>query len=373
VPFIWYGTMLQFGGLAIMPFALLILAGDAENGPQWIGHVATALAFFLTAAGLQTTQTAGLALATDLASPASRPRVVSLMYVMLLVGMVGSGLVFSWLLRDFTGTQLVQVIQGAAVATVILNGIALWKQEARDPSRTRGEKAPPFREIWARFTANRRARRYLWALGLGTAAFNMQDIVLEPYGGEILGLPVSATTLLTAQLALGSLAALGVAARFLIRGTDPVRLAAVGATIGLFAFSAVIMASPIHSAVLFQVGATAIGFGGALFAVSMLIIAMDFDRLAGAGLALGAWGAVQATAAGLAIAAGGTLRDIVHHWAMAGSFGPALVDPAVGYSAVYHIELFLLFLTLIALGPLARRHRREEAPPVAFGLSELPG
>jgi MFS transporter, BCD family, chlorophyll transporter len=32
------------------------------------------------------------------------------------------------------------------------------------------------------------------ALGLGTAAFNMQDIVLEPYGGEILGLSVGATT-----------------------------------------------------------------------------------------------------------------------------------------------------------------------------------
>ena len=34
-------------------------------------------------------------------------------------------------------------------------------------------------------------------------------------------------------------------------------------------------------------------------------------RLAGAGLALGAWGAAQATAAGLAILIGGTLRDLV--------------------------------------------------------------
>src|ERR1700685_4386716 len=32
VPFIWLGTMLQFGGLAIMPFALLILSGDT-TGP----------------------------------------------------------------------------------------------------------------------------------------------------------------------------------------------------------------------------------------------------------------------------------------------------------------------------------------------------
>ena len=46
------------------------------------------VAFLMVGAGMQTAQTAGLALATDLASEASRPRVVALMYVMLLLGMM---------------------------------------------------------------------------------------------------------------------------------------------------------------------------------------------------------------------------------------------------------------------------------------------
>ena len=34
VPYIWLGTMLQFGGFAIMPFALLVLSGDdPESAP----------------------------------------------------------------------------------------------------------------------------------------------------------------------------------------------------------------------------------------------------------------------------------------------------------------------------------------------------
>src|SRR5271166_2091705 len=66
VPYIWMGTLLQFGGLAIMPFALLILSGDT-TGPLWAGDVGAALAFLLVGAGLHTTQTVGLALATDLA------------------------------------------------------------------------------------------------------------------------------------------------------------------------------------------------------------------------------------------------------------------------------------------------------------------
>ncbi len=32
VPYLWFGTLLQFGGFAIMPFALLVLSGDT-HGP----------------------------------------------------------------------------------------------------------------------------------------------------------------------------------------------------------------------------------------------------------------------------------------------------------------------------------------------------
>jgi MFS transporter, BCD family, chlorophyll transporter len=71
-------------------------------------------------------------------------------------------------------------------------------------------------------------------------------------------------------------------------------------------------------------------------------------------LALGAWGAVQATSAGVAIALGGAVRDAVTGLALQGSLGPALVGAATGYGAVYQIEIVLLFATLVAIGPLVR-------------------
>jgi BCD family chlorophyll transporter-like MFS transporter len=37
---------------------------------------------------------------------------------------------------------------------------------------------------------------------------------------------------------------------------------------------------------------------------------------------------------------------------MNGRLGEALANPATGYSVVYHIEIALLFATLIAVGPL---------------------
>ena len=373
VPYLWMGTLLQFGGLAIMPFALIVLSGDS-NGPAIVGQVGAALAFLMVGAGLHTTQTAGLALATDLAPEESRPRVVALMYVMLLVGMVASGVAFGSLLAEFSQLRLIQVIQGSAMVTMALNIIALWKQETRNPSLTNSERPrQSFRSSWQSFNSNGKVTRFLVAVALGTAAFNMQDIVLEPYGGEILHLPVGATTALTAMLAGGSLAAFILASRMLVHGSDPYRVAASGTLVGLCAFAAVVFAAPAESPLMFRIGTCLIGFGGGLFSVGTLAGAMARERNGENGLALGAWGAAQATAAGLAIACGGAIRDVVGGLATSGLLGPALDGPVTGYGAVYLIEMLFLFATLIAIGPLVRTTSKPMPPQGArFGLAEFP-
>ena len=375
VPYIWMGTMLQFGGLAIMPFALLVLSGTGE-GPVVYGQIGAALAFLLVGIGLHTAQTAGLALATDLAPDAARPRVVALLYVMLLVGMMISAIAFGLLLADFAYIKLIQVIQGAALATMVLNMAALWKQEPRNPKLTAHDRPRvKFAESWREFKEQPKSLRLLVAVGLGTAAFSMQDILLEPYGGQILDLSVSATTVLTAMLAAGMLAGFALAGYSLTRGGDTYRLAAYGTLTGVAAFSAVIFAAPLDSALLFRIGTTLIGLGGGLFAVGMLTAAMSFARDGQSGIALGAWGAVQAAATGGAIAIGGFVRDAVAELASAGLLGPAMDSPSVGYSFVYHLEILLLFATLVALGPLVRRRTEEfaEQQGTKFGLAEIPG
>jgi len=55
VPYIWFGSMILFGGLAIMPFALIILSGDT-HGPIFVGHIAAALAFLCVGAGAYVAQ-----------------------------------------------------------------------------------------------------------------------------------------------------------------------------------------------------------------------------------------------------------------------------------------------------------------------------
>lgn len=378
VPFIWFGTLAMFGGLAIMPFALIVLSGEQAWGGRWIALAGSALAFFLVGAGAHTVQTSGLALATDLASEEKRPRVVALMYVMMLIGALASAFVLGGLLRDFNSIKLIQVIQGAALFTLVVNTISLWKQEARRRGvvpYAKGERRPMFREAWRTFVAGGNAIRLLVATGLGFFAFNMQDVLLEPYGGEILHWSVGQTTSLTGIAAAGAIIAFLMAARMLERGSDAIRIAALGCAIGVVSFAAVIFASPLQSSVMFASGTFLMGMGEGLFAVGTLTAAMGLRDATQHGIALGAWGAVYATAEGTSMFGAGIIRDAMVRGIADGRITGALADPSVPYSVVYHLETLLLFATLVALGPLVRLVRvgaiaRENSKE--FGLAELP-
>jgi len=345
VPYIWMGTLMQFGGFSIMPFALLVLAGAGQSAeaPAWIGQLGAAVAFLLVGAGLHTTQTVGLALATDLAPIESQPKVVGLMYVMLLVGMIFSAIAFGDLLTDYSPGRLVQVIQGAALATMVLNVVALWKQEPRSRLRKPGQATEAsFSEAWQAFSQGPQAMRRLLVVALGTMAFTMEDVLLEPYGGEILQLSVSATTKLTATLSVGSLLGFSWASYVLSRGMDPFKMAHLGVLVGLPAFMAVILSAPLESAWVFGLGTFLIGLGAGLFSHGTLTATMNHAPPEQTGLALGAWGAVQATAAGVAMSMGGVLRDLLTQgW-----------GALTGYSGVYLLEIGLLVVAWVVMLPL---------------------
>ncbi len=357
VPYLWFGTLLQFGGLSIMPFALILLGGDT-SAPPVVGQGAAALAFLLMGAGMHTVQTAGLALATDLAPPRAHPRIVALLCVAMMGGMVVSALIFGALLAPFSEVRLIQVVQGAAFATMALNLVALWKQEPRRPRREAPD--PGFAQAFKLFAAHGRPARRLIAVALGTMAFSMQDVLLEPFGGQVLHLSVGATTTLTAILASGGMVGFIAAARHLGAGADPYRFAGVGVAIGLLAFTLVLAAGPLGTTVPFVAGVGLIGLGSGIFAHSTLTAAMGLAQAGQTGFVLGIWGAVQASAAGTAVAAGGLVRDAVSTLAASGAFGAAPMPPSLGYGAVWGCEIVLLLATFLALGPLMARNGPPE-------------
>ncbi|CAM8644534.1 MFS_BCD_PucC-like domain containing protein [Burkholderiales bacterium] len=350
VPFIWRGSLLQFGGFAIMPFALLVLAGAGQSAsaPVWVGYLAAATAFLLVGAGLHTVQTVGLSLATDLVADESKPKMVGLMYVTLLLGMLVSATAFGYALEEYSHGRLIQTIQAAAVITLILNAVAIWKQEPRirrsamPPAAE--PQAGPFARALGTLTRDTFGLRWLWVVALGTLALTMQDVLLEPYGGEVLGLPVAQTTRLTGLLALGGVIGFWFSSLALSRGADAPRMSAWGLVIGIPGMAAIMMASSAGETLVFLLGVSLIGVSVGLFGHGSLTTCLRMAPKDASGLALGVWGAVQATAAGIGMACGGVLRDVAALY----------LEPAQAYSVVYALEMMLLAAALMLLFPLLR-------------------
>jgi BCD family chlorophyll transporter-like MFS transporter len=215
--------------------------------------------------------------------------------------------------------------------------------------------------------------RLLAATAIGTAAFSMQDVLLEPYGGSLLGMSVSQTTILTALTAAGALLGLYFAGLWLARGMNACRLAALGALAGVPALVAISVAGAFAAPWLLRAGALLIGFGGGLFIVGTLTAAVRLPSTGHEGLAVGAWGAAQATAAGLGIGLGGAIKDIFADIASTGAMGVSLQSPWASYGVVYQIEIVLLFVTLAVIGPLARYGSEARSQESSFGFAEFPG
>ena len=377
IPYMWFGSLFQFGGLAIMPFAIIILSGDQTVGPSWAGEVLVAIAFLFTGIGMHITQTVGLALAADRATKENRPRVVALLYFMFLFGMGISAVVIGILLADFSKLRLIQVVQGSAVLTLILNLVAVWRQEQIIINNQKNDKSEKFFLSWKKFISDRKTNSLIWVVFWGTLAFSMQDVLLEPYGGQILGLSVSETTNLTGVWALGALLGLALAANNSKKTVSSVSNAMTALLIGIVGFSAIIFSSPMQFPFLYFLGTLFIGFGTGLFSVSLLIIAMALSSKTnlGSGFILGSWGAAQAIGAGLGIAVGGILRDVVNKIALSGYLGSTFENNSIGYIFVYHLEILLIFITLIALGMLSQeinKRKIKDHAQKSFGLTEIP-
>ena len=103
-----------------------------------------------------------------------------------------------------------------------------------------------------KFISDRKTNSLIWVVFWGTLAFSMQDVLLEPYGGQILGLSVSETTNLTGVWALGALLGLALAANNSKQTVSSVSNAMTALLIGIVGFSAIIFSSPMQFPFIFS-------------------------------------------------------------------------------------------------------------------------
>lgn len=368
-PYIVLGVMLTYAGLSLAPFSLILLGGHGTI--SFLPALLICIAIFVCyGAGVGIVETVYLALVSDITPPKERGKVLSVLWMMLILGTVVSAVIVSGLLIEYSHILLIQVMQGSALWFVILTVIALWQQEELNPD---GSIKSDLKTVRIRLTlweslqllSGEKVLKGLFiVIFIATMAFATHDVLLEPYGGQVLGMSVSATMQLTALWGIATIVGVGLAAFFLWQKLAPVLLIGLGCAVGLLGFAVISYASDGAMIGPFQVGVAMISIGRGLFLVSSVILVMSLTDISHAGLFLGVWGIVQALAQGMGTMGGGLVRDIAQ-W-QTGSV-------VLGYTVVYTGSLILLLTVILILAfRLGKQLRVSEIKMPWAGMEEIP-
>jgi hypothetical protein len=122
-----------------------------------------------------------------------------------------------------------------------------------------------------------------------------QDLLLEPFAGEVLGMPVSRTTRLTAIWG-GCFLLSMVAGSILERRVAKKRSAGAGACVAATALLLLVVAGFLRRAWLFYFGTVLLGLGSGLSTLANLSLMLDMVPPGNKGLYMGLWGIASAVA-----------------------------------------------------------------------------
>lgn len=367
-PYVVLGVMLTFAGLTCAPFALILLSGDGVLN-FWGAFVICIGIFLAYGAGINIVETIYLALVSDITPKEKRGKAIATLWVMLIMGTVVSAIIVSALLVDYSHQKLIQVMQGSALTFVVLTVIALWGQERLRPDGSiisENEVVRVRLSLWEslkRLRGERKLQNLFGVIFVATMAFATHDVLLEPYGGEVLGMSVSQTMQLTALWGVTTIVGVICAGILLTRKMPPSLLITVGCGVGLMGFITISYSSQGGLVDIFRAGVAFISVGRGLFIVGSIILVMSLTDISHAGLFLGVWGIVQAIAQGVGVIGGSLLRDVVQR---------QLSSVPLGYTAVYTAALLLLSGVLLLMLRLGQHLKVSDIRMPWDGVEEIP-
>lgn len=368
-PYVVLGVMLTFAGLSTAPFALILLSGEGIIG-FWPAMLICTVIFMTYGAGISILETIYLALVADITPKEQRGKVISVLWVMLILGTIVSAIIVSALLQDYSHGLLIQVMQGSALVMVVLTALALVGQEKlnRDGSIVSNLESVRVRlSLWESIKqlGQQRILQGLFAvIFVATMAFATHDVLLEPYGGQVLNMSVSETLQLTALWGVTTIVGVIGAGLMLYRKQSPALLIALGCAVGLMGFATISYSSQNLEVGIFRLGVAMISIGRGLFIVGSIILVMSLVDINHAGLFLGVWGIVQAMAQGFGSIGGGVVRDLAQ-------FTTGSV--VQGYTIVYMTSFALLLgVVLVLVLRLGQRLQVNDIRMPWDGVEEIP-
>lgn len=334
------GGIATLGGGAVLAAQAIALM-QASLG---LGIALAVVAYSLIGAGVAAAGTSLLALMASSVAPQRRPAAAAMTWILMLVGIVATAIIAGKLLAPYSPQRLVAVSGGVAGVAFALACLAVWGVE-RKYARTAESPAQdaaraPFLEALRETWADGVARRFTVFVFVSMLAFNLQDMILEPFAGMVFGYDVGQSTQLSGMhqggVLLGMVLIGALGARTGGHTAQGMRAwivaGCLGSALALLALAGVGAAGlaaglkPVVFALGFCNGVFAVAAVGAMFTLA------GAGQAGREGMRIGVWGAAQAIAFGFGGFLGAFSYDVLK--AVIGAAAPA-------YASVFALEAVL--------------------------------
>ncbi|MDO9707449.1 BCD family MFS transporter [Paracraurococcus lichenis] len=354
------------GGIAVLALGGLGAAAATAVMAEslGLGLALAVLAFLLVGAGVGAAGTSLLALLATRVAPQRRAPAATIVWLMMIAGFVVTTAVAGRFLDPYSPQRLLAVTGTVCAIVMLVTLLAVWGMEPAAPAA--GSLPAPkgsFREALAQVWAEPAARRFTVFVFVSMLAYSAQDLILEPFGGQVFGLSLGETTRLASSQHMGVFLGMILAALGGGLGGERfgnLRAWTIGGCLASAAALAVLAAAgTVGPGFPLKAAYVALGIANGAFAAAAIATMM---QLAGKGrdnregMRVGLWGAAQAIAFGLGGLAGAAASDLARS---------LIASPGLAYGAVFAGEALLFLVSAL----LATRISR--AAPAMAGLGAL--
>jgi BCD family chlorophyll transporter-like MFS transporter len=319
----------------------------------WQGLAFSILAFGAWGLGNNLAAVSYLSLASDLSNEQERSRVISIMWFMMLIGIIGTAILAGNALEPYSDAQLITVFNRVAVVSIALAILGLVGLEPRVRSTTQPYQSERVSQQAALATVfgNPHARVFFLYLLLLLSAILGQDVLMEPFGAQTFGMNVKQTTQITALWGGTTMVALLLQGLLLNKWLSNKQGAMLGNSIAAIGLVLIATSGMLQMQPLFIPGIAALGFGTGIATTTNLALMLSMTTPEKTGLFIGAWGVADALARGMGNLMGGVVRDVITH---------ATSSIIGGYTSVFLLEAGMLLVSLLLLRSIDTRGFQSE-------------
>lgn len=320
------------------------------------GLLASMLVFIIWGLGVNIASVSYLSLLNELSEEQGiwRSRAVSVMWTAMILSTIGTSQLLSRMLVDYNVEKLYSafgMVWFIAILCVFMGASGLEPAPKNDPNATRQNSATHPVTAFRLILANRSARRFFVYLLLVLVSIHAQDVLLEPFGAEALGMNISATSRLTSIWGTGFFITL-VGGLSIMNSLGRKRSANIGAAVAAFGFVLIIISGLMAMPTFFMAAVLVLGLGGGLMTVTNLSFMLDMAVPQAAGLYIGAWGVANFAGQALGNIVSGLLREVMYQVT-----GSAIA----GYVTVFSLEVIGLLAAILLFRSISVEAFQEEA------------